>query len=167
MAELQSNLPDRGRGGTCDAEYDPPRGFFFWTLSPFLVLFIVVMGLLIDKSEPTKLVLLLTIELLAILTLLGLFNARRFWWAWRGVGAIIFLGYVAYLIAMVIESNGMVKMPARRSEASLVNAVIGLCIIGLPGLWYALYGRFTFFEESETAEEFVDDDFDLEDEEAD
>src|SRR5690349_20336224 len=112
MVEPQTNVRDHDDGDKCDLDYDPPRGFFFWTLSPFLVLFIVVMGLLIDKSEPTRLVLLLTLELLAILMLLGLFNARRFWWAWRGVGAIVFVGYVAYLIAMFVESSGVVRLPS-------------------------------------------------------
>jgi hypothetical protein len=116
------------------------RGIFFWALSPFLLVFIVVMALLIDKRGASSLVTLVAIELLAVLMLLGLFDPVRFWWAWRGVGAIVFLGFVAYLIAMIIEGK---FFAARRAESAAITAFVGLVVFGIPGLWFALTGRLT------------------------
>jgi hypothetical protein len=123
------------------------RGFFFWALAPWLVVFIVVMGFMIDTSDPRRFALLVALELLAILVLLGLWDAQRFWWAWRGVGALVLLSYVAYLISMLIEEWGAIKVPKHRGESTLVNALIGFVLLGLPGLWYALFGRLTLREE--------------------
>lgn len=130
----------------------PVRGFFFWSLSPFLIAFIVLMPLLIQKRDTGALITLATVELLAILVLLGLFNPFRFRWAWRGVGGITFLGYSAYLIAMLIETGGDVVITPRRSETSAFNAICGLIAFGLPGLCYAVFGRLTFRREPETDE---------------
>jgi hypothetical protein len=116
------------------------RGIFFWVLSPFLLVFIVVMALLIDKRDTSSLVTLVAIELLAVLMLVGLFDPVRFWWAWRGVGAIVFLGFVAYLIAMIIEGK---FFAARRAESAAIIAFVGLVVFGIPGLWFALTGRLT------------------------
>lgn len=123
------------------------RGFFFWALSPWLVLFIVVMGFVIDKSDPGPLALLIAIELLAILMLLGLWDGYRFWWAWRGVGALVFLGYLAYVVSMLIEEWGAFKVPKHRGESAFVNALVGFVVFGLPGLWYAVFARLTLREE--------------------
>jgi hypothetical protein len=118
----------------------PSRGIFFWLLSPLLVVFIVVMLFLVDRREVSSLITLVAIELLAVLMLLGLFDPVRFWWAWRGVGAIVFLGYVAYLIEMIVEGK---IFAARRAESAAVNALLGLVFFGVPGIWFALTGRLT------------------------
>jgi hypothetical protein len=134
---------------------ESPRGFYFWSLAPFLLLFLVVMPLA-RPPELTGVVILCTVELLAGLLLLGLFNPFRFWWAFRGVGAIVFLGYVAYLVAMLFE--GKVAAP-RRAQPSMLNAIAGLVVFGLPGLWFSLLGRFTMRPEppSEDFDEFTED----------
>jgi predicted ABC-type exoprotein transport system permease subunit len=138
--------------------HEPVRGLFFWALSPFLVVFIVLMPLLIQKRDGSAMITLAAIELLAILMLLGLFHPLRFWWAWRGVGAIVFLGYAAYLIAMLIESGGKIAFTPRRSEASAFYAICGLIVFGVPGLWYAVLGRFSFRAEQATDEVDVEED---------
>lgn len=130
----------------------PARSFFFWSLAPFLLMFIVAMPLLVPKRDVAAVITLLSIEILALLVLLGLFNPFRFWWAWRGVGAIIFLGYCVYLIAMLIESGGRITITPRKSEASAFNAICGLVVFGLPGLWYAVLGRLTLRHDSELDE---------------
>jgi len=98
------------------------------------------MVMLIDKRDASSLVTLVAIEFLAVLVLVGLFDPVHFWWAWRGVGAIVFLGYVAYLIEMTIEGK---FFAARRAESAAINAFMGLVFFGVPGLWFALTGRLT------------------------
>jgi hypothetical protein len=115
-----------------------PRGFYFWSLAPFLVLYLVVMPFLVQPPTVGGVVVLWTIVLLVVLMLLGLFSPLRFWWAWRGVGFIVFLGYVAYLVAMLFEGK---FAAARRGEPVVQKAVVGLFIFGVPGLWFALTGR--------------------------
>jgi hypothetical protein len=80
---------------------------------------------------------------------LGLFNSDRFWWASRAVGALIFLAYAAYLIAMIAENGGNVAITPRKAEPSAFNALCGLVAFGLPALWFALFGRLTFRKEAE------------------
>ncbi len=124
----------------------PVRGFFFWSLAPFLVIFLVVMPLaILPRRDAGAIILLVSVEGLALLVLLGLFNPYRFWWAWRGVGAIIFVGYCAYLIAMLIKSGGKIALRVRPGEASAFNSILGLVIFGFPGLFYALIGRLPFW----------------------
>ena len=121
------------------------RGFFFWSLAPFLVLFLVVMAIVPEKNTPEKIVILCAVETAALSLLLGLWNPDRFWWAWRVLGAIVFLAYVAYVFAMAIEGR---VGAGRRSEPSLINSVLGLIVFGLPGLWFAIFGRLTWSQES-------------------
>ncbi len=137
----------------------PVRGFFFWSLSPFLAAFVVLMPFLVQERSADALITLVAVELLAVLALLGLFHPSRFWWAWRGVGAIIFLGYAAYVIVMILEGK---FIAARRAEPAVSNAVIGLFVFGLPGLWFALSGRLTpywrsLFKDKEPAPDGDDD----------
>lgn len=107
----------------------PRRGFFFWALAPFLLIFAVAMPLLVPIRDAGVAVTLIAVELPAILVFLGLYSPRRFCWTWRGVGAPIFLGYCAYLFAALIEIGGTISITPRRSEASPFNAFCGL--IGL------------------------------------
>jgi hypothetical protein len=122
-----------------------PSRFMFWAIAPFLIVFFMLPAIVATVPPPTRTAAIVAagIELLAILVLLGLFDSRRFWWAWRGVGALVFLLFAAYLTDMLIESGGRVEAPARRSEASAFNAICGLIAFGLPGLWYAVFGRLT------------------------
>jgi hypothetical protein len=132
-------------------------GFMFWALSPFLLAFLVAMPFLIPKWNSTTVILMVGLESLCVLVLLGLLNPLRFWWAWRGVGALIFLAYAAYVISMFIESGGKITVGWSRAETSVFNAVLGLLVFGLPGLLYAILGRLTFrlkreIDESELTE---------------
>jgi hypothetical protein len=115
----------------------PRRGFFFWTLSPFLLIFVVLMPLLVQKRDPPAVLVLIGVETTAILMLLGLFDPHRFWWAWRGVGGAVFLAYAVYIVLMVMEGRWHVP-----HERNLVYAILGLIAFGIPGLWWALFGRF-------------------------
>ena len=127
----------------------PVRGFFFWSLSPPLLIFIIAMPFLIQKHDTPALLTLIALELEATLLLIGLFNPIRFWLAFRGVGLGIFLAYLTYLIVSLQESGGTIRIPKNRAESSPFNAICGLIVFGLPGLWYAILGRLTWRREDQ------------------
>jgi hypothetical protein len=139
----------------------PRRGFFFWSLAPILVLFMILMAILPEKRDPAAIIVLFTVEAAALALLLGLWNSERFWWAWRALGAIVFLTYVSYCVAMAIEGR---FGPGRRAERTLFNAVLGLLFFGLPGLCYAVFGRLTWRRDTLGIDEemFDEDDVDSE-----
>ncbi len=118
----------------------------FWATAPFLIATIVLLPLLASPPELTGWFVLAAVDLLAIFILLGLFDARRFHWCWRCVGAIIFTGYLAYLASMAVEGEWYGE--GRRSSANAINSLIGLIIFGYPGFMYAVFGRFTWRHES-------------------
>lgn len=114
---------------------DPsPRGCFFWSLAPLLVLFLVLMPFLVNRN-PVAIIALLGMELFAGLLLLGLFNRVRFWWAWRAAAALLFMAYVSMLFV-----GGPFGLGAGRTMPSILTSVAGLILIGLPALVFALTG---------------------------
>lgn len=118
------------------------RGFLFWSLAPFLVLFLILMPALVPQRGPGPLVVLCGVEGAALMLLLGLWNSNRFWWAWRALGGIVFSAYLAYAVTMLVD--GRIIGGGRRTDTNLLNALIGMAAFGLPGLCYALFGRLTW-----------------------
>ena len=119
----------------------PPSRFVFYCTAPLLVALLVVLPLAASPPEPTGWIGVVAVELCAALLLLGLFDNRRFWWCLRGVGAFVFLAYVIYML--VTAFSGQWFGNGRKSSVSAFNAVLGLIFFGLPGLWYACFGRLT------------------------
>lgn len=142
-----------------------PSRFMFWCLAPFLLAFLAMPLLL----EPPKTLFagvgIVVLEVLAACALLGFYDAVRFHWCWRVVGALVFLLYVAYLVMMVAEGAWFVG--ERGSATCAVNAVLGLFAFGLPGLWYAMMGRLTWHHDANgvTWDGWEDDDQELEEDE--
>jgi len=128
---------------------DPQHGMAFWVLAPFLLAFLFLTPLFVEPCGHIGMVALVGAELLAALTFLGLFNRNRYWWAWRGVGAVVFLAYVWYLSQMLIESGGRVALTSNGSEASAFNAICGLIGFGIPGLWFAISGQLSIRHHTE------------------
>jgi hypothetical protein len=115
--------------------------FIFWCLAPVLGVCAGV-PLLLDDWNITKIIAATGWSACCILAIPAIFDSQRFWWAARGVTAIIFFCYLSYLITEAVLSGGSFT-PTRRSDASPYNSVIGFIIIGLPALWYTLFGRVT------------------------
>jgi hypothetical protein len=134
--------------------------FLAWTLIPILLLFAVGMPLTVPDDPPTARPVAYLLSVCAMLLALGLFNPRRFAWAFRIVCAMVALTYLAYMLEMFF-SDGPFFGDGRRSSVSPVNSLLGFLIIGLPCLCYAVLGRFTFrkeeFEEDSPAEEDEED----------
>ena len=70
------------------------------------------------------------------------------------MGAIIFSGYLIYLVAMI--SAGDWFGDGRRSAMTVLNALIGLAMFGYPGLMYAVFGRLTWSPEQDD-EDYTDE----------
>lgn len=131
------------------------RGFFFWSLAPFLVLFMVLMPFLGNRN-PAAIATCVGMELLAGLLLLGLFNGARFWWAWRGVAAEVFLLCVAYLLITLL-GGGLPGIGGGSSMPSVLPPLACLAAFGLPALVFAVTGRLPGLEEEDP--DWDDDNF--------
>jgi carbon starvation protein CstA len=96
-------------------------------LSPFLVLFVVLMPLLIQRWPPKVIVVVIAMEAACIALLLGFWaRSRTGRWAFRALTGIVFLAYAIYL------ASSLKSFDARR----------GFAVIGLPCLWYTMFGQF-------------------------
>jgi hypothetical protein len=109
----------------------------FWAVSPFLVLFVGAMPLLVDGWWPWSSVLVFALDAIAVLLILALYDVKRFWWAARGVTAIVFLFFIVYFADEIRSGT-----PWRLGDESPLEALLGLLIVGLPCLRYTLVGRF-------------------------
>jgi len=126
-----------------------------WTLIPVLVLFGAGMPFLIPKYTLWRVLLVVALSGTALLYAAALMWPRYLWLTGRIVAVMVFLFYVAYAVSEWFFSDHPFVIGERRSRASPANSLLGLLIIGLPALLYALRRR-----ASETA---VIDDFDGED----
>lgn len=85
----------------------------------------------------TAVIIMVALELFLIGLLIGLWDMVRFEWALQGVAAIIFGTYVAYVVSMLASgpfSSG------RRSAPSVLNAVAGFFMWGVPSFRFMLRG---------------------------
>ena len=119
----------------------------FWCTAPFFILTITLLPFLSNPVGLPGWIVLGAFEALATFTLFGLYDSRRFNWCWRIVGGIVFVGYFAYLVSMII--SGQWFGDGRRSSTTAFNALLGLLVFGYPGFMYAAFSRFTWLAESE------------------
>lgn len=73
-----------------------------------------------------------------------LWDPVRFLDAGRILCALVFLAYASYAVAEFVSSPHPLRLPSSRGDSSFNNAVMGLVVIGLPALWFAFLGRFSF-----------------------
>jgi hypothetical protein len=118
--------------------------FIRWSLSPFVLLFAVLMPLAIEQWTPARVALMAVMECMCLALLAGFWFPARFGvWAFRGLAGAVFLSYTGYLIYEFCFSTTPFRLFQSRGEASPRNALLGFVFVGLPSLWYALLGRFT------------------------
>jgi hypothetical protein len=109
---------------------------------------------------PIRVTLLVGMELMCVALLAGLWLPARYGhWAFRVFSGVLFLGYAGYLIDMTMVFLGVdflkdapgVGVGSRGATpfTDLMRAFTAFAIIGLPGLWFSLFGRFTQRETSE------------------
>lgn len=114
----------------------------FWGTAPVLLAAAVALPLSVEDWTSTRAVLSVALSFVCLLAIPALRDARRFRFAARSVTGLVFLAYVASLLAEAAEEGADLR-PTPRSDASLFNATKGLLVIGLPCLWYTVFGRFS------------------------
>jgi hypothetical protein len=115
--------------------------FVFWTLVPAVVATLFVMNTMIEWT-PAQIAVVGAIDVGAVFFVLGLRDPLRFRWACRLVCAEVFLAYLAYFVHEWVFSSHAFRLVEPTSAASPRNALLGLLIIGIPSLAYALTGSF-------------------------
>jgi hypothetical protein len=117
--------------------------FIFRALAIPLLLFAIGMPLLVQRWTPSVVMLVGSLVAAALLLLLALANPRRFRWAGRVVCGMVFAGYAEYAVDEWFFSDTPFRLFESRTATSPRNALLGLVLIGLPALIYALTGRFS------------------------
>ena len=114
------------------------------TLTPFVLIFAVFLPLLIDAWTPARVLFMAGIEFICALLLGGLWLPSQYSrWAFRILAGMVFLAYVAYAVHEFFFTHKAFRISGSRAEDTPYNSLLGLTIIGLPSLCYALFGRFT------------------------
>ena len=118
--------------------------FIFWSTAPVLLLCAAVLPLLVNEWDTARVLFVAAVEALLLLLTLALYDPRRFAWATRCVTGIVFCAYLAYAVDELFLSGKPFEIVAgSRSAATPRNALMGFVVIGLPCLWYTLFGRFS------------------------
>jgi L-asparagine transporter-like permease len=123
--------------------------FTFWALAPFLIMFAVAMPLSITQWSVARVILIISLDLCAVLLTIGLYDTTRFWWALRGVTAIVFLAYLAYLIDALVHWKTSISLKSILAGDAPWGAIRGFMGIGIPCLLFSVLGRFSRHESSE------------------
>jgi hypothetical protein len=120
--------------------------FIFWVLTPFIIIFMIVMTIIIPLVNPKlnsiQIVLIAFFWITGISLIIGLFNPERYSWAFRIVTAMIFLLFLGYTVYELWQHKGILPLLKARSEDSPINALLGLIIVGFPSLAYTVFGKF-------------------------
>ena len=120
--------------------------FIFWCLGPLFLASGV--GCLIgspfvysSKGWPQAMAL-VVMGVCCICFFLALLTIKRFLWAARVVTGIVALSYVLYFADTYFVERQSLSPTTRRSSATPWNAIMGFIVIGVPCLWFTIYGRF-------------------------
>ena len=117
--------------------------FVRWSLTPFILLFLITIPLIVDQWTWQRIRMMAGIELIPLALLAGFWLPARYGrWAFRIVTSLVFLAYTSYLVDQVFFSDTPFSLTGDRAEVSPRNSVFGFITIGLPCLWYSLFGRF-------------------------
>ena len=121
-----------------------------------------MLPLLVEIWTLARVLLLSGVELICLTLLAGFWLPSKYGhWAFRGLAGLVFLAYAAYLVHEFFFTEKPFRIAGRRSEDSPFNALLGFIIIGLPSLWYSLFGRFTLHSPPpESAEDIIESDDD-------
>lgn len=115
--------------------------FLRWTLGTVALSGAVGFPIMFIEARGVAWATLLALETLLILLLVAMIAPTRCAWAGRALTGIVFLAYVAYFVNAVWTDPSGLNPANDRGVSSAFNALLGLVIIGLPSLKYALSGR--------------------------
>ena len=114
-------------------------------LTMAVLIFAITMPLLMDNWTLKRGLLMAGLELPCAAMLGGFWLPPR--WSHRSfrlLTALIFLAYAAYLVDEFYHSKHLFHFTGHRHGASPFGALMGFICIGLPCLWYTVFGRFTY-----------------------
>lgn len=123
--------------------------FIFRALVVPLFLAAICVPFTMADGTPRGLVLAVAFSGCCLLAIPALYDAKRFPWAARGVTGIIFLAYAAYAAFDVLFPSEAVE--AASGGPVIPVAIRGFFVIGLPALWYTIFGRFSFSKDGATS----------------
>lgn len=130
-------------------------GFIRWALSPFVLLFAVLMPMLIDEWTIGRAVLMVCMELMCFCLLAGFWLPPRIgFWAFRILAGMVAVSYAAYIVYEFFFTDKSFTVSGRRSDASPLNALLGFLFIGVPSLLFAVLGRFSLRPPPEPAPDY-------------
>jgi hypothetical protein len=113
--------------------------FIFWSLGPILVLFALSFPFLIVTWSGTTVAIVVVLDAVALLLAIGLYNPRRNEWALRMITGLVFVAYLAYVVAEVRAGKPLL-LTGSHGEESLRNALLGLVLIGWPCIKFTFSG---------------------------
>lgn len=118
--------------------------FIFWALAPVLLFCGVSLPFLVAEWTASRVIFVSLAEALLFSLVLGLYDPLRFRWASRCVTGVVFCAYLAYAVDVVfLSGESAAGNPGASSASSLRSSVAGFVAIGLPCLWYTIFGRFS------------------------
>ncbi|HEX8149516.1 MAG TPA: hypothetical protein VF591_20205 [Pyrinomonadaceae bacterium] len=122
--------------------------FIFWALAPVLLLCAALLPFLVSEWTAARVIFVSLVEMFLFSLILGLYDPLRFRWATRCVTGVVFCAYLAYVIDEAFLSGKSAEGAyGGRAGLSPWKAIAGFIAIGLPCLWYTMFGRFSLRDE--------------------
>lgn len=118
------------------------RQLAFWAITPFLAICAFLPAFLPPPWTPFKIVFAAIWPMTCVLGMLALYDPKKFRWAGRCVAGVIFLAYLGFAVNRLILTSKPREPEQRRSRPAPGDAFLGFIIIGLPSLWFAIFGTF-------------------------
>lgn len=118
--------------------------FIFRALAPVLLCCGVALPFLVAKWDASRVIFVSLAEAFLLSLILALYDPLRFRWAARCVTGVVFCAYLMYVVdEVLLGGKGAGVGSGVRSGPSPTRAVAGFVAIGLPCLWYTIFGRFS------------------------
>src|SRR5215204_6805062 len=118
--------------------------FIFWALAPVLLFCAALLPSLVSEWTAPRVIFVSLVEVFLFSLILGLYDPQRFRWATRCVTGVVFCAYLAYVVDEAFLSvKGAGSASGGRPGLSPWKAIAGFIAIGLPCLWYTMFGRFS------------------------
>jgi hypothetical protein len=122
--------------------------FIFRALAPVLLFCAAVLPFLVSEWTAPRVIFVSLVEVLLFSLTLGLYDPLRFSWATRCVSGVVFCAYLAYVVDETFLSGVSAGgASGSRPGPSPWKAMAGFIAIGLPCLWYTMFGRFSLRDE--------------------
>ncbi len=128
------------------------RVLFWIFVVPLLLLFAAIVPLAAEPRTPQAIAFSSVWVAFCLVAILVVYDYRRFWWATRAFTAVVFALSTSYLVYEIFFSEHPFVLFQTRGEASPRNALLFFISMGLPSLWYTLYGRTSLSPEKPPAE---------------